>query len=182
MQGIVVKFDPSKGFGFIRSKNNDNDIFVHIKNVSNASILSTGQTVEFKIQNSNKGQSAVSVVAGRKQQSPFFIFGGIAIIIIFIITTFLVLQYKVHELLSYLIAVNIATFIVYGYDKKIAGSDKLRVPESLLQVLALIGGSPAALVAQKFFRHKTIKSSFQIVYWIIVIVQVLGVLWITFKT
>ncbi len=181
MQGIVVKFDPSKGFGFIRSKNNDNDIFVHIKNVSNASILSTGQTVEFQIKNSKKGQAAVLVVAGRKQQSPFFIFGAIATVVIFIISTFLVLQYQVHMLLAYFVAVNIMTFIVYGYDKKIAGSDKLRVPESILQTLAIIGGSPAALIAQKFFRHKTIKSSFQIVYWLIVIMQILGILWITMK-
>jgi uncharacterized membrane protein YsdA (DUF1294 family) len=77
-----------------------------------------------------------------------------------------------QTLLAYLIGINIATFTLYGYDKFISSGESLRVPELNLQTLALLGGSPAALLAQKFFRHKTIKGSFQIVYWLIVIVQV----------
>ena len=83
------------------------------------------------------------------------------------------------KVLIYLCALNFITFIIYGYDKFIAGSDKIRVSEKRLHQLALIGGSPAALVAQKFFRHKTIKKKFQIIYWLIVFVQ-LVVLWFVF--
>ncbi|SFV71305.1 hypothetical protein MNB_SV-13-58 [hydrothermal vent metagenome] len=49
-----------------------------------------------------------------------------------------------------------------------------------IHALALLGASPAGLLAQKFFRHKTVKGSFQIVYWVIVLIQV-GVLVYIFK-
>ena len=80
-----------------------------------------------------------------------------------------------HLLLAYLLSINLATFLLYGYDKFILSGEKLRVPELNLQALALLGGSPSALLAQKYFRHKTVKGSFQLIYWLIVLVQ-LGLL------
>jgi uncharacterized membrane protein YsdA (DUF1294 family) len=73
---------------------------------------------------------------------------------------------------SYLVAVNVATFALYGYDKTAAGKDARRVPEVVLHGLELLGGTPAAFVAQRVFHHKTQKSSFQLRFWIIVAVQV----------
>ena len=83
------------------------------------------------------------------------------------------------KVLVYFCVVNFIAFILYGYDKFIAGSNKLRVPEKTLHGLALVGGSPAALIAQKFFRHKTVKKEFQIIYWLIVFVQLM-LLWFVF--
>jgi uncharacterized membrane protein YsdA (DUF1294 family) len=62
--------------------------------------------------------------------------------------------------------------LLYGYDKFISSGDALRVPEYNLHALALLGGSPAGLLAQKFFRHKSIKGSFQLIYWLIVFGQI----------
>ena len=81
-------------------------------------------------------------------------------------------------LLGYLIAINLTTFCFYAYDKAIAGqTDTTRVPESVLQTLALLGGSPAALLAQETLRHKTAKQSFQRVFWLILIVQIGLLVW-----
>lgn len=82
-----------------------------------------------------------------------------------------------HPFAAYLVAVNLVTFLFYGYDKLIAGTSLLRIPEAILHALAVAGGSPAGLVAQRVFRHKTVKGSFQLVYWLIVVLQ-LGVLWL----
>lgn len=60
----------------------------------------------------------------------------------------------------------------YGYDKRAAVQHRLRVPESVLHVVALLGGSPAALISQRMFRHKTVKTSFRVSFWLIVFVQV----------
>lgn len=109
-----------------------------------------------------------------KQQSPYFIFGLISTFITFGI--FAYLSQQMNPILAYFGGVNLATFLLYGYDKKIAHTNKLRVPEWNLHALAMFGGSPAGLFSQKFFRHKTIKSSFQLIYWGIVLVQV-GVVW-----
>jgi uncharacterized membrane protein YsdA (DUF1294 family) len=69
------------------------------------------------------------------------------------------------------VGVNVATFLLYGYDKRVSGGPKVRVPEAVLHAAAAAGGSPAALLAQQLLRHKTRKRSFQIVFWLIVALQ-----------
>ncbi|MBI3856671.1 MAG: DUF1294 domain-containing protein [Planctomycetes bacterium] len=61
--------------------------------------------------------------------------------------------------------------LLYGYDKAVAGGTRSRVPEKWLHLLALLGGSPAAFLSQKLFRHKTVKAPFQRVFWLIVVLQ-----------
>ena len=71
--------------------------------------------------------------------------------------------------LWYLGGVNLATVLLYLYDKDAARAQRgQRVPELILHLLALAGGSPGALVAQRAFRHKTRKAGFRNVYWLIV--------------
>lgn len=173
MKGIVVKYNGQKGYGFIRAEGNDNDIFVHIKNVDNANELLIGQTVTFEITHTPKGPSATSVVAGRKQTSAFVIFMTAAALIAFAALGYLYFNQHTSFIWAYLIAINVTTILVYGYDKVVSGSTKVRVPENVLHLLAFIGGSPGGLIAQKFFRHKTIKGSFQRLYWGIVALQVM---------
>lgn len=57
-------------------------------------------------------------------------------------------------------ALNLWTFAVYGYDKTQSRRGGGRVPERRLLTLAAIGGSPAALLARRLFRHKTRKQPF----------------------
>ena len=73
--------------------------------------------------------------------------------------------------LAWWLALNVATVLVYGYDKAIAGGTRRRVPERTLLALALFGGSPGALLAMGVFRHKTAKASFRRSMMAIVIVQ-----------
>jgi len=170
MQGYIIHFNKEKGYGFIDSDEHEENIFVHISEVTNADTLEQGQEVTFQIERTAKGLSAVLVKAGVKQRSPYLIFGVVSSLITLAIFAYATQQ--LPTLLAYLVAVNITTFLLYGYDKFISKGERLRVPELNLQALALLGGSPAALLAQKFFRHKTIKESFQIVYWVTVAIQV----------
>ena len=84
-----------------------------------------------------------------------------------------------RELQVYLVlmlVMSVATFVAYGWDKRQAKLDRWRTPEKTLQGLALLGGWPGAILAQLFFRHKTKKVSFQIVFWAIVVLHLL-ILW-----
>jgi len=63
--------------------------------------------------------------------------------------------------LGWWLALNVATVLVYGYDKAIAGGSRRRIPERTLLALALVGGSPGALLAMGLFRHKTAKVGFR---------------------
>ncbi len=75
---------------------------------------------------------------------------------------------------AWLISINAVVFLLYGYDKRQAVIGRTRVPEIALHAGALLGGSPAALLGQRLFLHKTRKLRFQLVFLAIVLVQVAG--------
>ncbi|MBA5248327.1 MAG: cold shock domain-containing protein [Gammaproteobacteria bacterium] len=59
MEGEVAKFG-TKGYGFIAG-DDDEQYFVHQKNVFNKSRLKTGTRVAFNVENSDKGWVAIDV-------------------------------------------------------------------------------------------------------------------------
>lgn len=97
----------------------------------------------------------------------------IAFAIAIALTIGMIVLLKWDWLICWLISISAVTFGAYGYDKSIAGNDnRMRVPERVLLLLALAGGSLAAWLAMKIFHHKTIKGSFRRNFWIIVVVQI----------
>ncbi len=107
----------------------------------------------------------------RSPMAVFFITG----VIISIALTIGLFYIGLPWLFAYLIAINLSTMLFYGYDKLKAGKDGWRVPERVLHMLALLGGSPTAFVSQKLFRHKTIKGSFRVWFWVIIMIQIIVV-------
>ena len=72
----------------------------------------------------------------------------------------------------YLVGISLVTFVQYGWDKHQARKNKSRVPEKRLHLLALLGGTPGAFLGQLFFRHKTKKKRFQVVFIGVVLLQI----------
>ena len=66
-------------------------------------------------------------------------------------------------LVYWLVLVNLAAFILYGYDKSCAKKNKRRIPEKTLLFWAWIGGSVGAFLSMRFFHHKTLKAKFFVV-------------------
>jgi len=86
-------------------------------------------------------------------------------------------QLRVPLLPAYLGGVNVATILLYGYDKLAARSSLLRVPENALHFLALAGGTPGAFLAQGLFHHKTSKGSFRLTFWLLAAIQLALIVW-----
>lgn len=62
--GKVKWFDAEKGFGFIAPENGSKDVFMHRNNIENLGFnedIKDGESVEFKIEETDKGLSAVDV-------------------------------------------------------------------------------------------------------------------------
>lgn len=93
----------------------------------------------------------------------------------------------VFPLTIWLVAINIITGVVYGYDKWRALRGEYRVRESHLLTLALVGGVPGAILAMKLFRHKISKKTFQrrmrLIVWLQITLAILVLLlqngWLT---
>lgn len=105
--------------------------------------------------------------------SPYQLFFFIALALVVVLSAWLIFSFNWHWLIAYLLGINMTTLLYYAYDKAVAGSKLWRVPEAVLHTLALIGGAPAAFAGQKLLRHKTIKASFQRVFWISITIQVI---------
>ena len=78
----------------------------------------------------------------------------------------------------YFLAISVITAVVTVYDKKEAKSrPKHRVPEKVLFLLALLGGSAAELLVMLKIRHKTKHKRFMMGLPLIIVVQVV-VIWL----
>jgi uncharacterized membrane protein YsdA (DUF1294 family) len=89
-----------------------------------------------------------------------------------------------HLLAFWLLAVNVVAFCYYGWDKMRAVGARSRVPEVVLHGLAVAGGTVGAYLGMRLFRHKTVKGSFRLIFWVIAVLQVclvVAVLWMLLK-
>lgn len=64
---------------------------------------------------------------------------------------------------------SIVAWVLYARDKRKAVQGQWREQEFLLQLAAFYGGWPGAFLAQRRYRHKTVKRSFQSRFWSIVL-------------
>ncbi len=79
---------------------------------------------------------------------------------------------------AWLTAINLTALGYYGFDKVRARRASQRVPEAVLHLLALVGGSVGAYLGMQLFRHKTLKGRFQLLFWSIVVTQVGLIAWL----
>ena len=75
-------------------------------------------------------------------------------------------------ILGYLLAVNIATFFLYGIDKYKARKGRWRISEATLLLMAVFGGSIGAWAGMRLWHHKTMHKKFKYGIPIIIILQV----------
>jgi uncharacterized membrane protein YsdA (DUF1294 family) len=84
---------------------------------------------------------------------------------------------QIHPVWIYLITISLITFLFYGYDKYQAKYNRIRIPGIVLHLLTLMGGTVGAFLGQILFHHKTKKWEFQLVFIMIVVVQVGLIVW-----
>ena len=81
-------------------------------------------------------------------------------------------------IISLYFIISLLTFLVYAKDKSAAKKGAWRTPESTLHLFSLFGGWPGALVAQQKLRHKSKKQPFRFVFWLTVLLNCAGFLWL----
>lgn len=77
-------------------------------------------------------------------------------------------------IISFFIAINFVTFILFGLDKYFALNKLWRISNQTLLSAAICGGSIGAILGQKHFKHKTI--AFQGIFPSLIIVQIIAII------
>ena len=78
----------------------------------------------------------------------------------------------------YLLAVNLAAFVLMGLDKRRARRGMWRVSEKALFLPAALGGALGGVLGMKVFRHKTRHWYFRFGFPLLLLTQILGLGWL----
>ena len=78
-------------------------------------------------------------------------------------------------------AASLIAVILYAVDKRAAIRGEHRIAASTLQLAAVAGGWPGALLAQSMFRHKTVKRAFQRWFWCAVTLNCAALAWFALR-
>jgi len=116
------------------------------------------------------------------RRSPKVTFSLVAIALVLIVAMILVFLTHWNPLWIWLIAINLVTFFVYGYDKSEAKKGGLRVPEIVLHGLALAGGFLGGWAGMVFFRHKTRKPIFTVLLAVSTVIWIVILYWVLFRS
>ncbi len=188
-QGRLIEWSDDKAFGFAMPNAGGRKFFAHLNEFQNRSTgrrPSVGDLVTFEIGlDAQKRSCAVKislVIAPQKRKqiearaesreiaSSWSHWLAIAwIVVLFALFAFAKFPWKFAVAW---IVVNVVTYALYASDKSSATRGSRRVPENSLHLLALIGGWPAAAIAQQRLRHKTSKAEFRVVFWVTVVANV----------
>ena len=70
-----------------------------------------------------------------------------------------------------LAGLNLTTLWLYAADKNAARQGQWRIAEKQLHLLSVLGGWPAAWLAQQNMRHKSSKTAFRAIYWATIVLH-----------
>jgi uncharacterized membrane protein YsdA (DUF1294 family)/cold shock CspA family protein len=186
-KGTLKSWNDERGFGFIESEQGGQEIFVHVKAISNLrGRPALNLPLSFEVElgpNGKKRAKSVEVIRPARsvptrrndsatQWGTATLFTIPAFIMLFTVLVFL-WRIPLTYAAIYLTA-SFITFVAYALDKSAAQSNRWRTAESTLHLLAIACGWPGALLAQQFLRHKSAKREFRIVFWATVVINVVA--------
>lgn len=173
----ITKWDHQKGFGYLRHQKSQ--LFLHRKDFAeHHKRPAKGDKICYQVGIDSKGRrcavEAVHVNDGGKLTIwTWFVLALLLFMPVLAWSHFILIKNPhLNFLVLAFLIINLITYVTYKRDKALARAKSWRTPEALLHFLELIGGWPAALLAQRQFRHKCSKGSFQIIFWLIVILHI----------
>ena len=172
----IVEWDDQKGFGYLHHQKGK--LFLHRKDFAERHKRpSKGDNIHYQVGYDPKGRSCAVAATHVNDGGKITILTWISLLLLMatpaIAWSHFILIKKPSLLFLILpfAVINLITYLSYRSDKKKSRAKEWRTSEATLHFLELFGGWPAALLAQRQFRHKYSKIDFQIIYWMIVILH-----------
>ncbi|MEH2107876.1 DUF1294 domain-containing protein [Nostoc sp.] len=196
-KGQLITWKDDRGFGFIQSNDSNQEVFLHItafKNVNHRPQV--GDFICYQLTASKDGKvRACNAYIEKVASKPIIQSSSSTALKKSISTTVvksssLALKTLLLSLLPGLGSIHLAlttgnpiplilypvmsliTFRLYADDKSRAQQGRWRRQENTLHLCEFMGGWLGAFVAQQKLRHKSSKVSYQVVFWLIVILHI----------
>ncbi|MBD2608028.1 cold shock and DUF1294 domain-containing protein [Scytonema hofmannii FACHB-248] len=195
-KGKLTTWKDDKGFGFIRSSDGSQDVFLHITALKETNhrpqvddvicyqltvdkdgrIHACNASIEGVV---SKPMPIISYKAIEKETLKPKAKSSLILEVLllsllpglgamnFALTTFNPIPLILYPVMSFL------TFTLYADDKSRAKQGRWRVSERTLHLCEFMGGWLGAFIAQRRLRHKSRKVSYQIVFWVIVAIHII---------
>ncbi len=201
-QGHVHKWQDDKGFGFIETSSGAS-LFFHISEfraqrrpeVGEAVVFDVGQDSQGRLQarqvqelsfvqqkmaeknrqirQRNRKRNAQAEFAAGQKKRLFLGIGFYGVLILLAAT-----QKLSWLVVAWYAVLGVTTYLTYAKDKAAAQNGDWRTPESTLHILSALGGWVGALVAQTYLRHKSQKAEFRMTYYMTVVINMAGLLFL----
>jgi uncharacterized membrane protein YsdA (DUF1294 family)/cold shock CspA family protein len=183
-RGRLTEWNDDRGFGFVTSIDDQSRAFVHISafpNVMRRPIVLDLITYETVADDRGRPQAtSVEFLApvaqkyvrsGGRQAVELPAFLPLGLLAAGLVAAAVVdIRLSVWASGGYAL-LSAITFLAYAADKSAAQAGRFRTQESALHLLDIAGGWPGGLIAQRLLRHKTTKKSFQLAFWMCVVVN-----------
>jgi len=197
-KGKISRWQDDKGFGFIQPMLGGPQVFLHVSALQNRQRRpQIDEVVTYTRMTDEQGrfQAQDVIFAGEqpipqaklqqesKQQpqlkrqvpwQPKYWQYMLAAAFLLLLSAGAIEAYVSWKIVLFYLVASILTLAFYCNDKFAAENRSWRTPESTLQMFALLGGWPGALIAQNLLRHKISKSAFMTQFWLMVFINVIG--------
>jgi uncharacterized membrane protein YsdA (DUF1294 family)/cold shock CspA family protein len=193
-RGQLTKWKDDRGFGFIQPVDGSQEVFLHISSLKDVTRRpQIGDTIYYHVLTDKNGKisacNAFILGARNKQISSSISLNketasravdkySFPIVEVLLLSS-LPLVGSIHfvwttanpiPLILYPVA-SLLTFALYANDKSRAKRGDWRISEQTLHLCELAGGWLGGFIAQRKLRHKSIKRSYQLVFWAIVVLH-----------
>jgi len=195
-KGKLTTWKDDKGFGFIRSRDGSQDVFLHITALKETNHRpQVGDVICYQLTADKDGRihacnasiegvvskpmpitsyKAIKKETFKPKAKSSLILEVLILSLLpglgamnFALTTFNPIPLILYPVMSFL------TFTLYADDKSRAKQRRWRVSERTLHLCEFMGGWLGAFIAQRRLRHKSSKVSYQIVFWVIVAIHII---------
>lgn len=169
LDGIVWDWVEERGFGWV--EHGCNRFFAHIKEFKKGRVPVKGDEVTFVLGVDPQGRPCATKLLLDKEHEGPGLWACLQLVVLLVLPVMAGLKLSGSLWLTTLglLVVSVLAWVAYRSDKKAAESGAWRVSETMLHLLEISGGWPGAFLAQRRYRHKTRKESYQAIFQSIVL-------------
>jgi uncharacterized membrane protein YsdA (DUF1294 family)/cold shock CspA family protein len=172
ISGHVTEWHDAKGYGWIAA--GEKRVFAHIKEFECGQRRPVARDeVTFTPGTDEQGRLRATAVRLVNQTARIGIRAWLTLVLLLVLPV----AGGIHDgfpwwvIPAWYAVASVVTWLLYSSDKRRARQGLWRVAEMTLHFAEILGGWPGAFLAQRKFRHKTAKRSFQGAFWLAVVIH-----------